>query len=385
MYNNYLFTSESVTEGHPDKMADQVADAILDALLMDDKYSRCAVEVLFKTGFCMIAGEISSNANINMPFIARKTICDIGYTSSVIGFDGMTCGVLISVEKQSYDIAKAVDISLSNKQGAGDQGIVFGYACNETKELMPMPIVYAHKLAHKLSIMRKNKILPWLRPDGKTQVTVNYENSKPVSINTIIISVQHEANILLSNIKEAIIEEIIYKTIPSYLLYKNIKYYINSSGSFVSGGPINDVGLTGRKIIIDSYGGMSRHGGGSFSGKDPSKLDRSGAYLARYIAKNIVAAGLAARCEVQLSYAMGLYNPISFMIETFGTAMCSISKLKNIIQNHFPLTPFEIIKNLNLLQPIYQSTSVYGHFGRENNNFSWENTDMIQFLQDNLL
>ena len=382
MGNNYLFTSESVTEGHPDKMADQVSDAILDALLKKDKNSRCAVETLFKTGICIVAGEISTKAWIDIPAIVRKTINRIGYTSPESGFDGFTCGILVAIEEQSKDIAHGVNVALKKDQGAGDQGMMFGYACNDLEELMPMPIAYAHKLTKKLSQVRKDNTLPWLRPDGKSQVTVVYENNKPIKIDTVVISAQHASNINISQIKEAIIEEVIKKSIPKYLLKNNVKYHVNPTGTFIIGGPMGDTGLTGRKIIVDTYGGMGRHGGGAFSGKDPSKVDRSAAYLARYIAKNIVAAGLASRCEVQLAYAIGVANPVSIMVETFGTGKILSKKLEDNIRKIFPLKPAILIDHLKLLRPIYESTAAYGHFGRSEETFTWEKIDMVDYLKN---
>jgi len=381
----YLFTSESVTEGHPDKMADQVSDAILDAILTHDKHARCAIETLFKTGICIVTGEISTTAWINIPNVVRNTIKNIGYTSSEQGFDGFTCGVLVAIEGQSKDIALGIKKLQNKKQGAGDQGMMFGYACNETKELMPMPIIYAHKLTRKLSEVRKKKIIPWLRPDGKSQVSVLYHNEKPIAIENIIISTQHMPNINIKTIKKEIIEEVIKTTIPKSMLSKSIKYYINPAGNFIIGGPMSDSGLTGRKIIIDTYGGAGRHGGGSFSGKDPSKVDRSAAYMSRYIAKNIVAAKIASKCEIQLSYAIGISEPTSVMVNTFNTSKISEEKIEKTIKEIFPLTPEEIINHLNLLRPIYQKTASYGHFGRKEKTFTWEKTDMVSLIKNKLL
>ncbi len=384
MHRNHLFTSESVTEGHPDKMADQVSDAILDALLRDDKNSRCAVETLFKTGVCIVAGEVRTKAWVDIPTIVRKTINKIGYTSSETGFDGFTCGVLVAIEGQSENIAQGVDADSKKEQGAGDQGMMFGYACDDTEELMPMPIAYAHRLTKKLAQVRKSRTLPWLRPDGKSQVTVVYENGNPINVDTVVISTQHTPDMRQVQIKEAVIEEVIKKSIPEHLLQGNVKYHINPTGTFVVGGPMGDSGLTGRKIIVDTYGGMGRHGGGAFSGKDPSKVDRSAAYLSRYIAKNIVAAGLASRCEVQLAYAIGVTNPVSVMVETFGTGKVSAEKLEDTVREIFPLKPATLVEHLQLLRPIYEPTAAYGHFGRSEDGFSWEKTDMVEVLKDKL-
>lgn len=379
--NKYLFTSESVTEGHPDKMADQVSDAVLDALLTVDKQSRCAVETLFKTGVCIVAGEVRTSGWVDVPKVVRSTIKKIGYTSSDSGFDGFTCGVLVAIEGQSSDIAQGVDASENKAQGAGDQGMMFGYACDDTDELMPMPIAYAHRLAKRLAEVRHQNILPWVRPDGKSQVTVAYENNKPVGINNVVISTQHHPDVKISELREAVVEEVIKKVIPSSLILPKITYHINPTGQFVVGGPMGDTGLTGRKIIVDTYGGVGRHGGGAFSGKDPSKVDRSAAYMARYVAKNIVAAGLAKRCEVQLAYAIGVAEPVSIMVETFGTATIDEDKLVKIVRNTFPLTPAGLVEHLQLLRPIYEATAVYGHFGRSEPNFTWEKTDMMAELK----
>lgn len=385
MSRNHLFTSESVTEGHPDKMADQVSDAILDALLTTDKGSRCAVETLFKTGVCIVAGEVRTKAWVDIPSVVRKTIKKIGYTSSEAGFDGFTCGVLVAIEGQSGDIARGVDAGSTKEQGAGDQGMMFGYACNETDELMPMPIAFAHRLSHKLSSVRKEKLLPWLRPDGKSQVSVAYEKGKPVAVDTVVISTQHTPEVTQATIKEGVIEEVVKKVIPQHLISPDIKYHINPTGAFVVGGPMGDTGLTGRKIIVDTYGGMGRHGGGAFSGKDPSKVDRSAAYLARYIAKNIVAAGLAEKCEVQLAYAIGVAQPVSVMVETFGTGKVGENKLEDTVREIFPLKPANLVEHLNLLRPIYEPTAAYGHFGRSEPTFTWEKTDMVSVLKTKLL
>lgn len=381
----YLFTSESVTEGHPDKMSDQVSDALLDEILAKDRNARCAIETLFKTGLCVVAGEVTTSAWVDVPAVVRKTVTEIGYTSSDHGFDGVTCGVMVALEGQSQDIAMGVDASSDKEQGAGDQGMMFGYACDETDELMPMPIAYAHKLTKRLTEVRKTGILPWVRPDGKSQVSVSYEKGRPVSIDAIVLSTQHSPDVSLSNLREAIVEEVVKKTIPSGLLSEKVQYHINPTGNFVVGGPMGDSGLTGRKIIVDTYGGMGRHGGGAFSGKDPSKVDRSAAYMARYIAKNIVAAGLASRCEVQLAYAIGVAEPVSLMVNTFGTSKVPEAKIEAVTREVFPLKPAKLIEHLNLLRPIYQQTAAYGHFGRQGDAFTWEKTDMADVLKDKLL
>ncbi len=385
MKRNQLFTSESVTEGHPDKMADQVSDAILDALLTKDKQARAAVETLFKTGVCIVAGEVRTNAWVDVPHVVRDTIKKIGYTSSEHGFDGFTCGVLVAIEGQSPDIAMGVDEGGDKEQGAGDQGMMFGYACNETEELMPMPIAYAHRLTRQLAKVRKDGTLPWIRPDGKSQVTVAYENGKPVGIDTIVISTQHMPDVQINRLREAVVEDVIKKVIPAHLMMPNIRYHINPTGSFVIGGPMGDTGVTGRKIIVDTYGGMGRHGGGAFSGKDPSKVDRSAAYMARYIAKNIVGAKLADRCEVQLAYAIGVAEPVSILVETFGTAKVAEHKIEDVVRELFPLKPARLIEHLKLLRPIYEQTAAYGHFGRTGEGFTWENLDFVNVLKDKLL
>lgn len=378
---SFLFTSESVTEGHPDKMADQVSDAILDAMLLGDPSSRCAVETLFKTGVCIVAGEVRSKAWVDVPTVVRRTINKIGYTSSDTGFDGFTCGVLVAIEGQSSDIAMGVDAGENKEQGAGDQGMMFGYACDETPELMPMPIAYAHHLTRRLAKVRHEGVLKWLRPDGKSQVTVVYDQGRPIGIDTVVISTQHTPDVQASVLREAVIEEIIKKVVPESLRMPGIQYHINPTGQFIVGGPMGDTGVTGRKIIVDTYGGMGRHGGGAFSGKDPSKVDRSAAYMARYVAKNIVAAGLAKRCEVQLAYAIGVAEPVSIMVETFGTGTVSNTALAGRVRSVFPLTPAGLIKHLNLLRPIYEATATYGHFGREEPNFSWEKIDCVERLR----
>jgi S-adenosylmethionine synthetase len=379
----HLFTSESVTEGHPDKMADQVSDAILDSLLSIDKDARCAVETLFKTGICMVAGEVRTNGWVDIPKVVRKTINDIGFTSSDVGFDGDTCGVMVAIEEQSQDIALGVDeeTSESKEQGAGDQGLMFGFACDETPELMPMPIAYAHRLTKRLADVRKDGTLPWVRPDGKSQVTISYEGGKPQNVDAVVVSTQHDPDVTISQIREAIVEEVIKKAIPGDYLKGDVTYHVNPTGRFVIGGPMGDCGVTGRKIIVDTYGGMGRHGGGAFSGKDPSKVDRSAAYMARYVAKNVVAAGLAHRCEVQLAYAIGVAEPVSVMIDTFGTHSKPEDKIEAAIREIFPLKPAQIIEHLNLLRPIYAPTAAYGHFGRSGESFTWEKIDFADKLK----
>lgn len=378
---DFIFTSESVTEGHPDKVADQISDAIVDAILAADPHGRVACETLVKTGMAVVAGEITTSAYVHLPDIVRKTITDIGYNSSEVGFDGNTCAVLSAIERQSPDIAMGVDETEDHLQGAGDQGLMFGFAINETPELMPAPIQYAHALTKQLASVRKNKILPFLRPDGKAQVTMVYKEGKPHYIDTIVVSAQHNPDISLNKLREGIMEEVIKKAIPSHLLAKETKYFINPTGRFVIGGPEADAGVTGRKIIVDTYGGYARHGGGCFSSKDPSKVDRSAAYFARYIAKNIVAAELADKCEVQLAYAIGVADPVSIMIETFGTEKVSVDKIKNAVKELFPAQPRQIIDHLNLLRPIYFKTASYGHFGRSDPEFTWERTDKIDELK----
>ncbi len=383
MAGNFIFTSESVTEGHPDKVADQISDAILEAMLKDDPNSRVACETLVTTGMAIIAGEITTNTYVDMPSIVRETIKNIGYTHSDMGFDWETCAVMTSIDKQSQDIAMGVDegSGLYKEQGAGDQGMMFGFACNDTKVLMPAPIYYSHLLAKKLSDVRKNGKILELRPDGKTQVTVRYENNKPVEVTTVVVSSQHSETISHKQLQELITEEVIKKIIPAELL-KNPKFYVNPTGRFVVGGPKGDCGLTGRKIIVDTYGGFSRHGGGAFSGKDPSKVDRSAAYAARYIAKNIVAAGLADKCEIELAYAIGVAEPLSIMVEDFGTAKCDLKKLSSAVRELFPVKPADIIRELKLKQAPYSKTAAYGHFGREEAGFTWELTDRVQALKD---
>ncbi|MBD3273360.1 methionine adenosyltransferase [Candidatus Dependentiae bacterium] len=384
--NEYLFSSESVTEGHPDKICDQISDAVLDAYLEQDSESRVACECLIAKNILTIAGEISSNAIVNVKKIARKKLKEIGYTNRQFGFDLDSCQIITSISEQSCDISRGVNEDTSHEQGAGDQGLMFGYACNETKELMPLPISLAHKIVKKLAKLRKNKTLPWLRPDGKAQVTVKYIDGKPVEIKTVVLSTQHDPELTQKEIEKEMIEKIITPICKDYIT-KNTKFFINPTGMFVIGGPEGDTGLTGRKIIVDTYGGMGRHGGGCFSGKDPSKVDRSAAYMARHIAKNIVAAGLADKCEVQLAYSIGVAKPVSVYIDTFGTYKknCCEFKLKQAVKEIFPLKPAEIIKYLNLKNPIYQKTATYGHFGRKNKNFTWEKTNKIEELKKYLV
>ncbi len=381
---NYLFTSESVSEGHPDKVADQVSDAILDALLEQDQNSRVACETLVTTGLVLLAGEITSQGNIDYTDVVRRTISEIGYDSSEMGFDGNGCAVLVALDKQSPDIARGVNEGegLDLDQGAGDQGLMFGYACNETDVLMPFPITYAHRLVKKQAEVRKSGQLPWLRPDAKSQVSVQYEDGKPVAVDTVVLSTQHEAEISHDDVTEAVIEEIIKPVLPADMLSGNTRYLVNPTGRFVIGGPVGDCGLTGRKIIVDTYGGIAHHGGGAFSGKDPSKVDRSAAYAARYVAKHIVAAGLAEKCELQVAYAIGVARPVSLMVNTFGTGALPESRIEALVQDVFDLRPKAIIHELNLLRPIYRQTAAYGHFGREEPDFTWETTDKVEQLRD---
>jgi S-adenosylmethionine synthetase len=379
MPKDYLFTSESVTEGHPDKICDQISDGVVDALIEKDPRARIAVETLVKTGIAIVAGEVTTSAWIDIPKIVRSTICKIGYTDSAMGYDGNTCGVMVAIEGQSQDIARGVDEKGAKEQGAGDQGMMFGYACNETAELMPAPIHYAHALTKKLADIRKKKH-DWLRPDGKSQVTVEYVDGKPVRIDAVVLSTQHAEEASNKKIKDVIMDEVIKAALPAKLMDKKTKIFINPTGRFVIGGPMGDSGVTGRKIIVDTYGGMGRHGGGAFSGKDPSKVDRSAAYMGRYIAKNVVAAGLATRCEVQVSYAIGVAEPVSVMVDTFGTAVIDEERIARAVRQTFGLKPREIIEHLNLLRPIYQSTAAYGHFGRPE--FTWEKTDKKDALRD---
>ena len=372
---SYLFTSESVTEGHPDKMADQISDAVLDAVLAEDPKGRVACETLLKTGFVMIAGEITTRAHVDYQRLARRVVNRIGYTDADMGFDGTTCAVLVSVDRQSPDIGQGVDTG-----GAGDQGMMFGYACDETPELMPAPIQYAHHLTRALARTRKRG-LDFLRPDGKAQVSVEYRDGKVARIDTVVVSTQHSDTVSNKTLHAAVREEVIARALPKKLIDKKTKVFINPTGRFVIGGPMGDTGVTGRKIIVDTYGGMGRHGGGAFSGKDPSKVDRSAAYMGRYIAKNVVAAGLATRCEVQVAYAIGVAQPVSVMVETFGTSTVSEESIAGAVREVFGLTPGEIIRGLDLLRPIYQATAAYGHFGREEKAFTWERTDKKEALQ----
>jgi len=377
---NYLFTSESVSEGHPDKIADQISDSILDALLKQDPYSRVACETLVTTGLVVISGEVTTKAYVEIPKIARQTIKEIGYTHSDMGFDYQTCGVMVTLDEQSQDISQGVDDD-QHEQGAGDQGMMFGYASNETKELMPAPIVYAHKLVKKLAEVRKKGILPFLRPDSKSQVSIRYEKGKPVGIETVVISSQHDPDVSTKKIRSGIIEEVINHVIPKNFQAKKMKTHINPTGRFVIGGPQGDCGLTGRKIIVDTYGGFARHGGGAFSGKDSTKVDRSAAYMARYIAKNLVAAKIADRCEVQLAYAIGVADPVSIFVDTFNTHHINPKNIEGLIRDHFELKPAGIMKSLDLRKPRFKQTAAYGHFGRKEKNFTWEQTDKAAKLK----
>lgn len=375
------FTSESVSEGHPDKIADQISDAVLDAILEQDTHARVAVETMVKTGMAIIAGEVTTSAWVDLEDIVRNTICEIGYTSSEMGFDGKTCAVLNAIGKQSPDINQGVDREEESQQGAGDQGIMFGYATNETPVLMPAAITWSHQLVEKQAEIRKNDTLPWLRPDAKSQVTINYDNGKPIAIEAVVLSTQHHPDVSQMDLKEGVMEHIIKPILPSELITANTKFHVNPTGNFVIGGPVGDCGLTGRKIIVDTYGGAAHHGGGAFSGKDPSKVDRSAAYAGRYVAKNIVAAGLADRCEIQISYAIGVAEPTSISLNTFGTAKITDEKLIELVRSHFDLTPYGLIKMLNLIRPIYKQTAAYGHFGREIPDFTWEQTDKANALR----
>ncbi|MFT0213395.1 methionine adenosyltransferase [Pseudomonas sp. F1_0610] len=387
-----IFTSESVSEGHPDKIADRISDAILDAIITEDKQARVACETLVKTGVAIIAGEITTNAWIDLEQLVRDVIVDIGYNSSDVGYDGATCGIVNIIGKQSVDIAQGVDRSKPEDQGAGDQGLMFGYASNETSVLMPAPITFAHRLVERQAEARKSGLLPWLRPDAKSQVTCRYENGVVVGIDAIVLSTQHNPDVSLKDLREAVMELIIKNTIPAHLLHKDTQFHINPTGNFVIGGPVGDCGLTGRKIIVDTYGGMARHGGGAFSGKDPSKVDRSAAYAGRYVAKNIVAAGLADRCEIQVSYAIGVAQPTSISINTFGTNKISDEKIIQLVREHFDLRPYAITKMLDLLHPMYEQTAAYGHFGRNPFDmtvgedtftaFTWEKTDRATALRE---
>lgn len=380
MVESFLFTSESVSEGHPDKIADQISDAILDALLAQDPRARAACETLVKTGMVLVAGELSTNAWVDIEDIVRMKIKDIGYDSSDMGFDWESCAVLTSIGKQSSDIAIGVDKSSEHEQGAGDQGLMFGYACDETDVLMPAPITYAHRLMQRQANLRKTGVLPWLRPDAKSQITMRYENGKPVAVDSVVLSTQHSPDIKQVDLIEAVIEEIIKPVLPAEYLSQGTRYFVNPTGRFVIGGPLGDCGLTGRKIIVDTYGGMAHHGGGCFSGKDPSKVDRSAAYVCRYVAKNIVAAGLAKKCEIQISYAIGIAEPTSIYVNTFGTAAVSDRAIESAVLEIFDLRPSGIIQMLDLLKPRYERTAAYGHFGREEELFTWENTDKAQTL-----
>lgn len=380
MSTEFLFTSESVSEGHPDKIADQISDGVLDAIIDQDRDCRVACETLVKTGMVLVAGEITTSAWVDIEQLAREIINDIGYNSPDLGFDGNSCSVLTAIGKQSPDIARGVDRE-DKELGAGDQGIMFGYATNETDSFMPAPIYYAHLLMERQALIRKNGHLPWLRPDAKSQVTFKYIDNKPVSVEAIVLSTQHAPEIDQKHLKEAIIEEIIKPVLPARFLTSDTHYYINPTGRFVIGGPLGDCGLTGRKIMVDTYGGMAHHGGGCFSGKDPSKVDRSAAYACRYIAKNIVAAGLADRCEIQISYAIGIPDPVSIFVNTFGTGRISEDEIIKLIKEHFDLKPAGIIRMLNLLRPIYRATAAYGHFGRSNEAFSWEKLDKVDHLK----
>jgi S-adenosylmethionine synthetase len=379
--SEYLFTSESVTGGHPDKVADQISDAILDEILRKDSRGRVACETMVTTGLVIVAGEITTNALIDIPALVRQTITDIGYTENTKGFDANNCAVVMAVDRQSPDIARGVDRGVAEKQGAGDQGMMFGYACNDTKELMPMAIAFAHRICGRLTEAREKKVLPWLRPDGKSQVTVRYVDGVPREVTAVVCSAQHAGDVKRATLTEGILEEVIRKSIPADLFSRKARIYINPTGRFVVGGPHGDTGLTGRKIIVDTYGGYSRHGGGAFSGKDPSKVDRSAAYMARHVAKNIVAAGLATRCELQLAYAIGVAEPVSVMVDTFGTASVSPERIERAVRETFDLRPAKIIRTLRLLRPIYRKTAALGHFGRELPEFTWERTDRVKVLR----
>ena len=376
-----LFTSESVSEGHPDKMADQISDGILDAIISQDQNGRVAVETMIKTGMVVVAGEVSSNASIELEQVVREIVTNIGYNNSSVGFDGDSCAVLNAIGKQSPDIAMGVDSNEDKEQGAGDQGLMFGYATDETKVLMPAPIYFSHRLVERQAELRKNNTLPWLRPDAKSQVSLRYEEGKPAAVDAVVLSTQHDEDVTQSQIHEAVMELIIKEVLPQEWLHNDTSYHINPTGQFIIGGPVGDCGLTGRKIIVDTYGGMARHGGGAFSGKDPSKVDRSAAYAGRYVAKNIVAAGLASRCEIQISYAIGVAEPTSIAINTFGTGKIEDDKIAELVRDHFDLRPKGLIEMLDLRRPIYLKTAAYGHFGRENEGFSWENTDKADSLK----
>jgi len=385
MARDFIFTSESVSEGHPDKVADQISDALLDAILTQDprpEQARVACETMVKTGAVIVGGEITTNAWIDLDELVRRVVTDIGYTSSDVGFDGSTCAVMSLIGKQSGGIAMGVDRSAPEEQGAGDQGLMFGYATNETDVLMPAPITYAHRLVQRQSEMRRSHVLPWLRPDAKSQVTLRYRDGKVAAVDAVVLSTQHDPDVDYQHLREAVMENIILPVLPAEWLHSDTKFHINPTGSFVIGGPVGDCGLTGRKIIVDTYGGSARHGGGAFSGKDPSKVDRSAAYAGRYVAKNIVAAGLAERCEIQVSYAIGVAKPTSITIETFGTAKMPEDRIVELVREHFDLRPYNIIQMLDLLRPIYRKTAAYGHFGREEPEFTWERTDRVEELRD---
>ena len=380
----YLFTSESVTEGHPDKVADAISDSVLDAIMAQDKKCRVACETLVTTGLAFIAGEITTECYVDMPQIVRDTIRDIGYCSSQMGFDCQTCSVITSIDRQSPDISQGVSEGegLYKEQGAGDQGLMFGYATDETEELMPMPITYAHKLCHRLTTVRKNGALDFLRPDGKSQVTVEYENGSPKRVDTVVVSAQHKPDVTYENLREAIIEEVIKKVIPQDMIDGDTRYFINPTGRFVIGGPMGDCGLTGRKIIVDTYGGQGSHGGGCFSGKDPSKVDRSASYMGRHIAKNIVASGVAKKCEIQIAYAIGVAQPVSVMVDLMGTGVVAKSRVEEIVKEVYDLRPAAIIEYLDLLRPIYRKTAAYGHFGRNDPDFTWEKANMADVIRE---
>jgi S-adenosylmethionine synthetase len=382
MSRNYSFTSESVSEGHPDKIADQISDAVLDAILAEDANGRVACETLIKTGIVVLAGEITTSAWVDFDRIVRDTIVEIGYDNSKVGFDGATCGVLSCIGKQSPDIAQGVNRKSPEAQGAGDQGLMFGYACNETSVLMPAPITYAHLLVQRQAEMRKSGVLPWLWPDAKSQITFCYQDNKVIGIEAVVLSTQHDPEISHNLLCEAVMENIILPVLPAEWLDKRTQYHINPTGCFVIGGPVGDCGLTGRKIIVDTYGGAAHHGGGAFSGKDPSKVDRSAAYAGRYVAKNIVAAGLAECCEIQVSYAIGISEPTSISINTFGTGKINEERLVEIVHSHFDLRPYGLVQMLDLIRPIYKKTAAYGHFGREEPEFTWETTDKADMLRD---
>ncbi len=385
MSKNYLFTSESVSEGHPDKIADQISDAVLDAILEQDphpRHARVACETLIKTGAVIVAGEITTEAWVDLDELVRRVVCDIGYTSSDVGFDGSTCAVMSLIGKQSGDIAQGVDRDRPEEQGAGDQGLMFGYADNETEVLMPAAITYAHRLVQRQSEMRHTKVLPWLRPDAKSQVTLRYEDGCIAGIDAVVLSTQHDPDIDYGHLREAVMENIILPVLPEAWIHGDTKFHINPTGQFVIGGPVGDCGLTGRKIIVDTYGGAARHGGGAFSGKDPSKVDRSAAYAARYVAKNVVAAGLADRCEIQVSYAIGVAEPTSISVETFGTGRIPDERIVQLVRAHFDLRPHGLIQMLDLIRPIYRKTAAYGHFGRQEPEFTWERTDKAEALRE---